>query len=62
MLPQSYPNYKSVHRRFQTWCRDEVSTSFAIKAPSMKRNASSMRLYPGHPAESHPHQQSLFSQ
>jgi len=21
MLPQSYPNYKSVHRRFQTWCR-----------------------------------------
>src|SRR5437773_11724815 len=24
MLPQSYPNYKTVHRRFQTWCRDEV--------------------------------------
>src|SRR5262249_34597144 len=24
MLPQSYPNYKSVHRRFQTWYRDEV--------------------------------------
>src|SRR5438045_83757 len=24
MLPQSYPNYKSVHRCFQTWCRDEV--------------------------------------
>src|SRR5213075_1503598 len=24
LLPQSYPNYKSVHRRFQTWCRDEV--------------------------------------
>ena len=23
MLPQSYPNYKTVHRRFQTWCRDE---------------------------------------
>jgi transposase len=23
MLPQSYPNYKSVHR-FQTWGRDEV--------------------------------------
>jgi transposase len=20
MLPQSYPNYKTVHRRFQTWC------------------------------------------
>ena len=24
MLPQSHPNYKTVHRRFQTWCRDEV--------------------------------------
>ena len=24
MLPQSYPNYKTAHRRFQTWCRDEV--------------------------------------
>ena len=24
MLPQCYPNYKTVHRRFQTWCRNEV--------------------------------------
>ncbi|HWO43356.1 MAG TPA: IS5 family transposase, partial [Candidatus Eisenbacteria bacterium] len=24
MLPQSYPNYKTVHRRFQQWCRSEV--------------------------------------
>ena len=24
MLPQSYPNYKTVHRRFQTWCCNEV--------------------------------------
>ena len=24
MLPQSYPNYKTVHRRFQTWCSNEV--------------------------------------
>ena len=24
MLPQSYPNYKTVHRRFQTRCRQEV--------------------------------------
>jgi hypothetical protein len=24
MLPQSYPNYKTVHRRFQAWCRDEI--------------------------------------
>jgi transposase len=24
MLPQCYPNYKTVHRRFQPWFRDEV--------------------------------------
>lgn len=24
MLPQCYPNYKMVHRRFQQWCRSEV--------------------------------------
>ena len=24
MLPQGYPNYKTVHRRFQQWCRSEV--------------------------------------
>ena len=24
MLPQCYPNYKTVHRRFQQWCRDDV--------------------------------------
>jgi transposase len=24
MLPQSYPNYKTVHRRFRAWCRDET--------------------------------------
>jgi len=24
MLPQCYPNYKTVHRRFQHWCRKEV--------------------------------------
>ena len=24
MLPQSYPNYKIVHRRFQTWCCNEI--------------------------------------
>jgi len=23
-LPQGYPNYKTVHRRFQQWCREEV--------------------------------------
>ena len=24
MLPQYYPNYKTVHRRFQQWCREAV--------------------------------------
>jgi transposase len=24
MLPQDYPNYKTVHRRFQQWCQSEV--------------------------------------
>ena len=24
MLPQCYPNYKTVHRRFQNWCRNDV--------------------------------------
>jgi hypothetical protein len=23
-LPQSYPNYKTVHRRFHTWCCNEI--------------------------------------
>ena len=24
MLPQCYPNYRTVHRRFQQWCEREV--------------------------------------
>ena len=24
MLPQCYPNYKTVHRRYQTWCEKDV--------------------------------------
>lgn len=24
MLPQSYPNYKTVHRRFQEWCKRDI--------------------------------------
>ena len=27
MLPQSYPNYKTVHRCFQQWCQNEVLRS-----------------------------------
>jgi transposase len=36
MLPQSYPNYKSVHRRFQTWCRDELAIAPTIAIHSMR--------------------------
>ena len=44
-------NYKTVHRRFQTWCCNEilrlvltdVATSFVKTARWMKKNASSMR-------------------
>lgn len=30
MLPQCYPNYKTVHRRFQHWCRQEVLREILI--------------------------------
>jgi hypothetical protein len=30
MLPQSYPNYKTVHRRFQAWCRDEFLRRISV--------------------------------
>src|SRR6476660_7939628 len=50
MLPQSYPNYKTVHRRFQTWCCHEIlrlvlklvgnvrqyQTQNLVAAPSLK--------------------------
>ena len=51
MLPQSYPNYKTVHRRFQTWCSNEVlrrvltdvANGFAIKECWTKKRALSTR-------------------
>ena len=51
MLPQSYPNYKTVHRRFQAWCRDEtlrriltdVANELRDQACWMKKNASLTR-------------------
>jgi transposase len=51
MLPQSYPNYKTVHRRFQTWCRDEVlrrvltdvANELRDRRHWTKKNASSTR-------------------
>src|SRR5690348_6888579 len=50
MLPQSYPNYKTVHRRFQQWCQNEIiraaltdlATRCASKAKWTSRSATSM--------------------
>ena len=49
--PQSYPTNKTVHRRFQTWCCNEilrliltdVANELRETARWMKKNASSMR-------------------
>src|SRR5260370_5211773 len=47
MLPQSYPNYKTVHRRFQAWCRDEtlrrILTDVAndLRDPPLRRGLAS---------------------
>ena len=30
MFPQSYPNYKTVHRRFQQWVRQDILRSILI--------------------------------
>ena len=37
MLPQSYPNYKTVHRRFQTWCRQEVLRGIPVDVANTLR-------------------------
>jgi transposase len=49
MQPQCYPNYKTVHRRFQAWCRSEVLREILMDIAnanverSTKKNALSMR-------------------
>jgi hypothetical protein len=51
MLPQAYPNYKTVHRRFPQSCREEtlrkvltdLANTCAMKARSTSRSASSTR-------------------
>jgi len=37
MLPQCYPNYKTVHRRFQQWCRSEVLRGILIELANALR-------------------------
>lgn len=38
MLPQCYPNYKTVHRRFQHWCQNEVSRDIMIDLANALRD------------------------
>jgi transposase len=37
MLPQCYPNYKTVHRRFQQWCQREVLREILTQLANMLR-------------------------
>ena len=37
MLPQCDPNYKTVHRRFQTWCRHEVLRDILVDVANTLR-------------------------
>jgi transposase len=42
MLPQSFPNYKTVHRRFQQWCANEVIRSTLTELANAYRENDSM--------------------
>ena len=37
MLPQCYPKYKTVHRRFQTWCRQEILRDILVDVANTLR-------------------------
>jgi transposase len=37
MLPQSYPNYKTVHRRFQQWCERQILREVLTKLANALR-------------------------
>ena len=39
MLPQSYPNYKTVHRRFQGWVRQEILRDVMVDLANELRDA-----------------------
>ena len=38
MLPQCYPNYKTVHRRFQHWCRNDVLRNVLVDLANALRD------------------------
>jgi len=42
MLPQCYPNYKTVHRRFQHWCRSEVLRRILVDLANALREDSAL--------------------
>lgn len=37
-LPQCYPNYKTVHRRFQQWCRNDVLRKVMVELANALRD------------------------
>lgn len=39
MLPQCYPNYKTVHRRFQQWCEREILREILAQLANALRDA-----------------------
>jgi transposase len=39
MLPQCYPNYKTVHRRFQQWCEREILRAILTQLANALRDA-----------------------
>lgn len=42
MLPQCYPNYKTVHRRFQNWCRSKVLRDVMTDLANTLRDAGAL--------------------
>ena len=44
MLPQCYPNYKTVHRRFQQWCRSEVLRRILVELANTLRDEATLDL------------------
>lgn len=42
MLPQCYPNYKTVHRRFQQWCRSDVLRQVLCELANALREAGAL--------------------
>ena len=42
MLPQSYPNYKTVHRRFQQWCENDVIRAALTELANVLREQGSI--------------------